>query len=536
MTENKKTVCVGRYLVDVPTEAEVSLSRAMLNGFEVETVEESESEFSQRVAAREAAIASRRTKANSSGPGGMVVAEDLRIPELAGRSFIFGRTRTHGFEGGRRIDMEFVSVETYAHKDGLSISLSRQVADEADSKLANMLLTRLRLRDDDEIPGVPGFCISRAMFVEPLPAHINEHVVMHLGLPAHPDLALTLLSAAGGNDGPGLIARMTDADATTTADVLMRMTKLRTGKRDINGLAGEEVVERAREFNFTTTYGFSWETRGATGDVLRPFLSLELQTGISERPGGKPVDTSLHEDALLDLWDNIASTIRLRKNDPPAGPPPEPPGPKLGTIARAGEDCPQTGWWRCDAGAPGLDVHGGQVQFLRKGDRMPQALLLPRQSLWQKVKRIQPSVESDKPTTWTLVDKRQRPRNPAVVALAQPGSPVAGRGLAQDAAKAVAVGAHARTGEICPASGWWRCEELHALDGARWFARGSLLPAATFQVPSAVFARPGGPTFIQRRSAWQYVRRAEAPPLQAVEPHTDERMRDFRSSNDQLDT
>src|SRR5437763_943539 len=70
MTEKRKTVCVGRYLVDVPAQAEVGLSGVMLDGFEIETVEESEATFRQRVAAREAAIGSKH--AVDTNEGGMV--------------------------------------------------------------------------------------------------------------------------------------------------------------------------------------------------------------------------------------------------------------------------------------------------------------------------------------------------------------------------------------------------------------------------------------------------------------------------------
>ncbi|WP_036166610.1 T6SS immunity protein Tli4 family protein [Massilia sp. 9096] len=508
MTEKTKTVCVGRYLVDVPAQAAVSLSGGMLDGFDIATTEEDEASFRARIAAREAEIVSSAAAVGRDGPGGIIEARDLRVPGMAGRFFVYGRTRTHGFEGEQRVESEFVSVESHGHTGGLSFSLHMKYAYDNDIKAAEALLTRLRVRGEDEIPQAPGFCIRRGVFLDPLPEHKNEHMVMHLGVPAHPDLAMVLFSIAGGNAEPGLLARVAHTDAASSADDLLRVSRLRSDRRKINGLDGEELVERVREYNFTTGYAFNWETSGAGDDVLRPYLSLEMQTGVSERPGGKPTDTSLHEDALLALWDSISSSIRLRRSEPPSpsGPPPEPPGPKPGAVVHAGQTCPQTGWWQCDAGGHGLDVHGGSVQFLRKGDRMHQALLLPRQSLWQKVKRIQPSMESDKLTAWTLVDKRHRPRNAPAVALAQPGAPAASLDLTADLAPAVALGAYARTGEVCPASGWWRCEELHALDGARWFARGSVLPPATFQVPTGVFARPGGPEFIQRRSAWQLVR------------------------------
>jgi hypothetical protein len=525
MTENMKTVCVGRYLVDVPAEAEVGFSGSMLGGFDVLTTEEDESVFRERVAAREAEIKAHHAGAASDAEGGMESARDLRVPGMLGRTLIYGRSRGYLMEGERRVYLESVSVEVHAHTNGLSIELRATSTEEASAQEAEALLARLQVRGEEEVPGVPGFCVPRAVFVEPLPPHTNEHMVMHLGLPDHPDVSLSLASIAGARPGPSLLARIAQEDAMTSPDVLLRMTKLREGKRSINGVDGEEVLSRAREFNFTTTYGFNWEAGGTRDDPTQPLLSLELRTGINERAGGKPVDTSLHEDALLELWNTIASSIRLRKNSPPprSGPPPEPHGPKLGAIVLAGETCPHSGWWRCAEGGPAMDVHGGQVQYIRKGERMPQALLLPRQTLWQKLKRIQPSVESSSRTAWTLVDKRHRSRAPASQALAPAVVPASSAAVADASARPAALGTYLRTGEICPASGWWRCQEANALDGTRWFARGSLLPAATFQVPPGVFAKSAGPEVIQRRSAWQLMRYAETPASrQACAPSPDE--------------
>lgn len=520
MTEKMRTVCVGRYLVDVPVQAEVSMSHERIDGFAIETIEESDTEFRARIAAREAEINARGAEARANGPGGIVTVRDLRIPGMIGRTVVYGRTRSHGYEQGRRVDTEWVSVESHAHINGLSVSLSADYVDEGDAKVAEALLSQLRLRGEDEIPSVPGFCVWRAVFAEPLPPHKTEHIAMHIGLPGHPDLAMTLASMPGGGSDPSLPARTATTDATMGAEALLRITKLREHKRIINGIDGDELLIRVREFNFTTTYGFNWETPGVDDDLFQPYLSLELQSGISERVGGKPVETSLHEDAMLNLWDSIASSIRVRKSGPPpsGGTPPQPSGPKLGAVASAGEVCPQSGWWRCSEGGPRLDVHGGRVQFIRQGDRMPQALLLPRQTLWQKLKRIQPSVETPRPTTWTLVDKRQRPRGLTSVTFASAITSASGRDRVAADGRTVAIGTYVRTGEPCPASGWWRCEEPQALDGTRWFAQGSLLPAATFQVPAGVFVKSSGPEVIQRRSGWQLMRLAEAAPSVAPAP------------------
>ncbi|QJE02571.1 hypothetical protein HH212_23220 [Massilia forsythiae] len=516
-----KTVCVGRFLVDVPVQAEVSLSREMIDGFEIEKREESETAFHERVAARAADIDAQAAKDPARRTSGMLEARDLAIPGMAGRSLVYGRTRSYYFEGERRIDTEWVSVEVHAHKEGWSFSLSAKFADETSARAAEALLARLRLRGEDDIPAVAGFCIGRAVFAEPLPPHKTEHIAMHIGLPDHPDLGMAFASLPGGGTSRTLLERYADMDADAGADELLRVTRLRTGKRDIDALAGEEVLERVREFNFATTFGFVWEAQGVKDDPLRPFLSLELHAGISAEPGGKPRDSSLHEDAVLALWDCISSSIRLRPGGPPpSGPsgPAEPPGPKLGAVASAGDTCPQSGWWQCNEGGPDVGVQGGQVQYIRKGERMPQPLLLPRQTLWQKVRRIQSSVEPERLAAWKLVDKRLWPRMVPLVALAQPGMPPMPGDAGAGKPPVALLGTQVRTGEPCPASGWWRCEESHALDGTRWFAHGSLLPAATFQVPASVFGHAAGPEAIRRRSVWQLVRQMEPAPPRETAP------------------
>ncbi len=513
MTEKTKTVCVGRFLIDVPMQADVSLSSEMIDGFEIETVEETPQAFRERIALHEANIEAAGRSAGPKGPGGMVEARDLRIPDMEGRILVHGRRRSYMMDGDRRIDDEWVSIDAYAHVRGLSFSLSTKFANESDARTAELLLSRLRLRAENDIPSEAGFCIWRAMFVEPLPVHKAEHVVMHLGVPGHPDLGMTFASLPGrGEKGRPLLARVAETDERASADELLRVTTLRAWKRDINGLPGEEVLERVRELNFTTGYGFMWEVRGVEGDPLHPYLLLQMETGANPRAGGAPVGSTLHEDAVLALWDSIASSIRPRPSGPASGPAPdpEPPTQELGAIAFAGDVCLQSGWWRCNEGGPGVDVQGGSVQYIRKGERLPQALLLPHQTIWQRLRGIQPSIEPAQPTSWKLVDKRHRSRTPAVVALARaiPGDDA--RSASANPSADISVGTHVRTGELCPASGWWRCEQAHALDGARWFPRGSVLPAATFLVPKGLFGGAIGPDVIRRRSAWQLMRHAEA--------------------------
>jgi hypothetical protein len=145
---------------------------------------------------------------------------------------------------------------------------------------------------------------------------------------------------------------------------------------------------------------------------------------------------------------------------------------------------------------------------------MPQALLLPRQTLWEKVRGVQPSYESKGVTVWTLVDKRSRAR-------VAPSAPLDQAKVSLSATTAVAIdagavappvlGTTAATGTPCPASGWWFCEEINASDGTRWFAQDSLLPAATFVLPYEYGRALGASKAIRRRGTWRLVRLAQAP-------------------------
>jgi hypothetical protein len=229
MTAHERTMCVGRFLIGIPAGSAVTLSREMIDGCKIDTIEETEQAFRNRIAARDAEISIRGDGVSSKGRGGKVETRDPHIASMIGRTLIFGRAHTYGFERGRRLDVEWLSVETRAHLNAIT----------------------------------PAFA-----------------------------------SMPVGNKGPGLLGRNAGIDAEAHADEWLRVTKLRLGKRAIKGVLGDEVLE--------------WEAQDVMDDPSRPFIALELHGGARLRPDGRPADTSLEQDALLALWDNISSSVRLR--------------------------------------------------------------------------------------------------------------------------------------------------------------------------------------------------------------------------------
>ena len=528
MTDKMKTVCVGRFLIDVPEEAEIELRQARIDGFDISAFNETEEEFQKRVAERELQI---RSKPDwRGGNKNLESAREVTTGSgLSGKIFIHSRTVEEGTQGNglggvERYRDEGITTEALVHAHGVSVDLFFEDRNPDLIEDLPTLVSQLVANPDNRIPTEPGFCMDRVYVRDPLSAGQREQIMLFGRLPHHPDVEFMFIVSAGLKPEPhGVLARSDAVHEGLSMADRMRITRLRAAPREIGGLKGEEVAELVVENNEARGHSFWWEVNGTENNVFVPHVVLRMSTGNGNR---QPVPSSLSDGAALGLWDKISSSVRLRPTESVASKPVKATPTPLGTYASAGERCPESGWWLCGDGGNGIGVLGGQRQYIKKGDLMPQALLLPPRTLWDKVRGMQSSYESKNPTSWKLVDHRARKRLPPRLPLAKASTPAGttvavGESLSVGNAN-VAIGSYFSTGVPCPASGWWRCEESHALDGTRWFAQGSLLPPATFTVAPGIFGHSASaPQAIQRRSAWRLMRLADVAEQSASE--TDER-------------
>jgi len=523
MTGTMKTVCVGRFLIDLPAEATVRLRRGFVGGYDVASTDrETDDDFTERLGTLENMLLDGKEEY-----GKLELAKDLLSATGQGKVFVHNRRPAQTIERGHIVAIEDVDVHGLLRLPHVSIDAQAQgMAPGSEAGLARVL-QRFRELQPGEIPREPGFCLDHAIVLDPYDDADTESVVLFAGLPGHPDVNIVLSSMAGVTPAPRLLERHAITVDRRPLFMQLAFSHLREAARAINGLDGDELVMRVREPNFTTGYSFQWEMPGHQADVTTPFLTLELAAGTNPAGGGKPVQSTLSEGALIDLWDRIAGSLRLRPTAPQAPPAVEAPSIALGAIALAGDSCPHTGWWQCTEVNARVRVYNGQRQFFAAGKRMPQALLLPPPTMWQRVRGLQPSYESRSPTRWRLADKRHYPRAPvqtmpapAETGLAIPGhasrrapvlapdlapviAPDLASGLARDPGPAphddALIGSVAQSSAACPASGWWRCDNDEALDGTRWFAAGSQLPRASFAQR------------VRRHSSWTLVRLASEP-------------------------
>jgi hypothetical protein len=423
LTSRMQTVCVGRFLIDLPQAMRYQPRTANVGGFWVFAVAETGEAFAQRVAQRQRELQAWPEDAPPHPPGAphLERAQRLSLNGFDVHIFQFGRQSLKGMDRGRETLETNIRHEAYAHMHGWSFDFRVDYSDPEDFERLKALIARLRLIEPGAIPDAPGLCVGPGLFADPLPVGAGEGMGLFASIPGRPGLAMVFSSSGRSTpDAETRLQRDLRVDAGLPLWARAMMTKLRQDKRSVHGIEGDEVVERWQEPAGVSTFSFHWEFNGTRDDVLRPFLHLEMSTGHPAAAGGKRVPSPLGEEALLALWDQVVSTIRVRPTRPrdqaaaPAdAPKPEPgpgPGPAPGDTAAAGEPCPGSGWWQCAAQGKGLRVWGGPRQYLKQGQRMPQALLLPPQTVWEKPRGLQSSREAQAPTRWTLVDRRYQPR------------------------------------------------------------------------------------------------------------------------------
>jgi hypothetical protein len=305
MTETMKTVCVGRFLIDVPAEARVLFRGAFLSGWDIATYSaETDEQFSERLAGREAEL---RLEKNQRDGASLEKAIPVDRDGVRGKIFVFGRTWAHGFEYGKRVESTLAATNAYVRMDGTSVDLTATRGDRNLAELAK-IVTQIKPLKEGEVPAEPGFCFGRAMIKDPLLASQNERVTMFLNLKNHPDFGIAFDTMAGLKPDKSLLVRNDEIKQ----EFELHVHTLKRGARSIGGIPGEELVERFSEQNGTIGHNCEWESLSKQGDVFRPELSLEITTGHSLRPGGQPVESSLSDAGVLALWDKISSSIRVR--------------------------------------------------------------------------------------------------------------------------------------------------------------------------------------------------------------------------------
>ncbi|MCC2960835.1 hypothetical protein LK540_10395 [Massilia sp. IC2-278] len=406
--EKTKTVCFGRFMVDVPASATVAWGEVAVplgvnvypNGTaEVKTLAQ---KFIDELMSDKAI--------NQNDVPLLISVHDVDQPE--GKIVV-------GYEDFEAINGLKINGYFRLNNDGVVID-SRPLRPRKDQVIADItsIARRLQQRAENEIPAEPGNCIEYAFLPDnPAPGEEPPVELIRIGfrLKEFPDTHLSVFVGPSNphyEESHSLEWRLTQLEKNQKAqdpnNPLIKTKDLRRGERQIHGwLNGFEALSRTPEqAEIHSIHDFAMDFRGEPSDPLKPYVEIQMQTGVADNVAGA-TKASLTDEEAIAVWDKITSTIRVRPTGAAAVKTAETDsGPKrpLGELAATGRACPQTGWWVPDEPK---NTQGDRRQHIKAGERMPHVISLGEPSIWQKLKGERPTYRTA--TMWKLVSYDDAP-------------------------------------------------------------------------------------------------------------------------------
>lgn len=389
--EKTRTVCFGRFVMHVPSTAVVVYGPAQV-GTSIEYFAGQGDKVAEHLSARLAEVENERQ---------FLLKTD--IPRLP----LFGKV-IDGVRPGQKIvfgskDQVGYAVHSFipAGEDLFVQYIDSILPDNESVTNFNAIASHLRPRAQDEIPAEPGSCIEGGFI--PLEQEY-ERATVGIRLQEFPDVHISVdvhknQEFLANRSSPSILreqARLAAEDAGLGA-VFARAKILRQGALQLEGWKGEEMALVTPVYkDDKAVHEFRFHSAGAVHDSLQPELDIRLDSGVKDNRKAS-VNPSITDEEALALWDKLISTIRVRRpSDATATTAPTRRTP-LGSVARTGEICPQTGWWEC---TESKSTDRCAKRLLRAGEPVPHAELDSKSGLWQ---RFFGERQGHIPAVWKLV-------------------------------------------------------------------------------------------------------------------------------------
>ncbi len=390
-----KTYCFGRYLVDVPGDAQISGQAYEYNygRIDVSEVSANQADFESQMRQREAELKSGKQKDNFIFVAGRRPSQVEEIFELS-RKLITGPST--GFEAYKWDHGNTFSMQGVGYgPDKIQLVMS---------EIKNDVLAKLHFRDSNSIPAQPGFCLKNGFIADDGTTAQHEDAGISFKFARWPGVLVSVHSMTITKLGePKLLARVDGAPVPSALQGVVGLIRtLRKGTRTVNGRDGEEILETyPTELGFRT-HQFRWEAQGTqVGEALKPTLVVEFESVMFKDAQGNPLRPKLTDEQATQIFDAIVNSVRLRPTSggkvSEVAPVPTLP---LGTLAQTGSVCPQTGWWTCPEAVAHKIEGGGRQRFIA-GSPMPGITVLGERNLIDRLLGVQPSYNVS--TTWELV-------------------------------------------------------------------------------------------------------------------------------------
>lgn len=305
--EETRTICFGRFIIQMPAKADVVYGPVEAEANIVFYSDEAGS-VAQRLSKRLTQIEEEKEY--------FLPADFPRLP-------LFGKV-IDGDVPGQKIVIGSKDRVGYAIDSFLPIgndlfiqSIGSILPNEANIAELNNVALHLLPRREDEIPAGSGSCIEGGF----IPLDLKyERVTIGIRLKEFPDVHISLdvhrnLDRLPSGSSPKLLREEAKqmAEEDGLGSVFSRAKIFREGPRQLDAWNGEEVALRTPAYkDDMEAHEFRFHSMGAVNDSLHPELEIRLDSGLrgNEKARVKP---SITDEEALAIWDRLIGTIRLRR-------------------------------------------------------------------------------------------------------------------------------------------------------------------------------------------------------------------------------
>lgn len=319
LTEKMQTRCVGRYLIDVPSDVK-SFAFTRIEDVKVEATPMSQDDFEHALRTREAVL---RATESPQGYQYLYEAGDGPLPHT--RYFV-------RLSDSAASDMSR-TVEAYKWNAGFQIKLQVEAADRVNSVYARRaperipesirkdeipvkkhlifdMLSRAEGRDERTIPTQPGVCFPGGFLAGK--AGAKEDVSAQFVLNGHPDVSFDLKTDTSIQESDTLLDRGSAVEALLSN---AGGRTIRKGNVDLDGWAAQEWLVSGKNILNVYSNHMTLEANSKIGSPKAPLLILDMDTGLTNNALQDRVEkASLSEAEAVSLWDAVSRTLRPRPN------------------------------------------------------------------------------------------------------------------------------------------------------------------------------------------------------------------------------
>lgn len=326
-----RPMCIGRYLIDLPTEMRWGgKPETKIEAVSVQVEPMPRTRFEQQLGLRKTELAAQKVDGRSS------LGNTTLLPNSQGLIIDFANTST---QADRRFEL-------WAWRDGYQIRLSIKHRDATQAtrkfstdqppngveqlKKLKAVFAKLRGRDNSEIPTETGFCFPNGFYAG---SQTAELVDAAMSINGHDDITLAVTTDTSSVEESMLdrLSQRIRGEKIIAEDRRGEYKLLRSGTRNSNGLALEEVIGSGPTYELAAGKGGAY-INGVTADAkfnatraikTEPWLLLTFESGsrlgdsrseneINKVPRPNLSAASLSDPQTIALWDAIIATLRVR--------------------------------------------------------------------------------------------------------------------------------------------------------------------------------------------------------------------------------